>query len=68
MATNVVVLMKSEKGRRLVREKCKAAGLDIGVLEELIDSELDQAGKLRKRGLWQDFNEIFGASYDEMED
>ena len=59
MTMNVVVLMRSEKGRALVREKCKAAGLDITVLERLIGAELDQVGKLRKRGLWEDFDEIF---------
>ena len=64
MAANVVVLMQSEKGRRLVRDKCKAADLDMWVLEQLIKLELDQAGKLKKRGLWQDFDEIFGASDD----
>ena len=68
MAANVVVLMRSEKGRRLVRDKCKAVGLDMWVLEELINLELDQAGKLRKRGLRQDFDEILGASNEEKED
>ena len=60
MATNVVVLLRNEKGRQLVREKCTAAGLDITVLEQLINAELDQAGKRKKHGLWQDFDEIFG--------
>ena len=59
MTTNVVVLMRSEKGRALVREKCKAAGLDMAVLERLIEAELDQVGKLKKRGLWVNFDEIF---------
>ena len=67
MPMNVVVLMRSEKGRALVREKCKASGLDITVLERLIEAELDQVGKLRKRGLWEDFDEIF-ADLDEDED
>ena len=67
MTMNVVVLMRSEKGRALVREKCKAADLDITVLERLIEAELDQVGKLRKRGLWEDFDEIF-ADLDEDED
>ena len=59
MTANVVVLMRSEKGRALVREKCKAAGLDMAVLERLIEAELDQVGKLKKRGLWVNFDEIF---------
>ena len=67
MTTNVVVLMRSEKGRALVREKCKAAGLDMAVLERLIEAELDQVGKLKKRGLWVNFDEIF-ADLDRDED
>lgn len=60
MSRNVVVLMRSEQGRRLVREKCRADGLDMSVLEQLVNLELDQAGKLRKHGLWQDFDDVFG--------
>ena len=59
MARNVVVLVRSESGRRLVRKKCEAAGLDMSILEDLINLELDQAGKLRKHGLWQNFDDIF---------
>ena len=39
----------------------------MAVLERLIGAELDQVGKLRKRGLWEDFDEIF-ADLDEDED
>ena len=67
MSANIVVLMRSEKGRALVREKCKASGLDMTVLERLIEAELEQVGRLRKRGLWEDFDEIF-ANLDEDED
>ena len=61
MAANIVVLFQSENGQRLVREKCKAAGLDKRVLEQLINAELDHSGKLRKRGINTDFDDIFGA-------
>ena len=59
MATNVVVLLQSATGRRLVRQKCKAAGLDIAVLERLVHAELNHSGQLRKRGMYIDFDEIF---------
>lgn len=61
MATNIVVILQSGSGRRLVREKCKAANLDMAVLEQLIDAELDHSGKLRKRGIYEDFDGIFAA-------
>ena len=67
MAANIVVLFQSENGRRLVREKCKAAGLDMAVLEQLIHAELDHSGKLRKRGINADFDDIFGAPDEEEE-
>lgn len=31
----------------------------IGVLEDLIEAELDQQGKKRKAGLWEEFERIF---------
>ena len=60
MAENVVALMQSEAGRKMVREKCKEINLDMTVLEMLIEAELKQVGKLRKRGLREEFDEIFG--------
>ena len=65
MAANIVVLFQSENGQRLVREKCKAAGLDKRVLEQLINAELDHSGKLWKRGINTDFDDIFGALDEE---
>ena len=67
MATNIVVLLQSDSGRRLVREKCRATGLDIGVLERLIHTELDHSWKLRKRGINADFDGIFGELDQEQE-
>ena len=67
MATNIVVLLQNEDGRRLVREKCKAAGLDMVVLEQLIDTELNHSGKLKKRGINEDFDGVFGALDEEEE-
>ena len=67
MATNIVVLLQSENGRRLVREKCKAVSLDMTVLEQLIHTELDHVGKLKKRGIRRDFDDIF-SELDEDED
>ncbi len=59
MPTGHVVLFRSEAGRVLVRSKCKEAELDPSVLEQLIAVEIDQQGKLRKRGITDAFNEIF---------
>jgi hypothetical protein len=54
----VVVLLNTEEGRSLVKRKCRAAGIKLGLLEELIEAELDQQGKKRKAGLWEEFDRI----------
>ena len=59
MSNGHVVLLRSEAGRRLVRSKCRETDLDPSVLEQLIAVEMDQLGKLRKRGITEAFNEIF---------
>lgn len=61
MPHNIVVLLSSKDGRKLVRRKCEDAGLEIDVLEDLIEAEVEQQGKLRKRSLREDFDEIFDA-------
>jgi len=59
MPRNVVVLLNGEEGRALVKEKCRAAKIKLSLLEELIEAELDQQGKKRKAGLWEEFDRIF---------
>jgi hypothetical protein len=53
------VLLNSEEGRALVKTKCRAAGIPISMLEGLIEAELEQQGKMRKAGLWEEFDRIF---------
>ena len=65
MPRNVVVLLNSEEGRSLVKKKCRAAGVRIRVLEDLIEVELAQQGKRRKAGISDEFNEIFDAAAPE---
>jgi hypothetical protein len=55
---HVVVLLSKPKGRALARKHCSDAGFDVDFLYELVDAELDQVGKKRKRGLWQIFDDI----------
>ena len=67
MAENIVVLFQSEDGHRLIRAKCKAAGLKVAVLEQLIHAELDHIGKLTSHGINTDFDDIFEAADEEDE-
>jgi hypothetical protein len=64
----VVVLLNSDEGRSLVKRKCRAAGVRLAVLEELIEAELDQQGKKRKAGLWEELERILDAAAPEERD
>ena len=58
MAKKVVVLLDTDDGRGLVRRKCRSSKLKISTFELLVDAELDQQGKQRKAGLWDEFDRI----------
>lgn len=64
MADTGVVLLDSETGRDIVRRKCRKEGIRISLLEDLVEAELAQAGKLRKRGLFERFDEILDQDED----
>ena len=61
MSRNVVVLLNSGDGRKLVRRRCRELGVQMADLEQLIEAELEQLGKKRKAGLWDEFDRIFDA-------
>lgn len=58
MADTGVVLFDSRIGRKILREACKRENIQITTIEDLIIAELEQIGKLRKRGLPERFDEI----------
>ena len=59
MPRNTVILLEGGEGRELVKRKCREAGVKINTIEKLVDAELSQQGKLRKRGLYDEFDHIF---------
>lgn len=60
----VVALLQQGRGRDIIAKLCRAQGLKVQILDELVEAELDQAGKERKRGLYDRFDEIFDQSLD----
>lgn len=58
MARNVVVLLDNTEGRALVKSACKSNGLLFSEFQELVQAEIEQTGKQRKKGLWDDFDDI----------
>lgn len=68
MSRNTVVLLNSADGRKLVRRRCKEAGVQMADFEQLIEAEVEQLGKKRKAGLWDEFDRIFDSMDSEDED
>ena len=66
--TTHVALFRTEEGRKMVSDKCKAADVDMSILEKLIEVEHDQVGKVKKRGLWDSFDEILSLDENDDED
>ena len=64
MANTGVVLLDSDTGRQIVKRHCRHDKISITVIEDLIAAEMEQAGKLRKRGMYERFDEIFSEEAD----
>lgn len=58
MTQNVVVLLDNPEGRSLVREECLENKIIFQEFVELVQAEVDQTGKQRKKGLWDAFDDI----------
>ncbi len=67
MPNGKVVLFQSEEGKKLIKSMCESAKLDSSVLKQLIAVEIEQQGKLKKRGITESFNEIFNGIETEIE-
>jgi hypothetical protein len=66
MPANVVVILDPQnEGRKLVRQLCRQHKVKIAEFEELVQAEVEQTGKLRKRGLWEQFDDILDRMDDE---
>lgn len=60
------MILDSKEGRELVRRKCRQIRLKISNFERLVNAELDQQGKRRKAGLWEEFDEILDEDAGEV--
>ncbi|PYF07196.1 hypothetical protein C8J30_11926 [Rhodobacter viridis] len=58
MTQNVVVLLDNPEGRSLVRDACIANKIIYPEFVDLVQAEVDQTGKQRKKGLWDQFDDI----------
>ncbi len=60
----MTVLDPNGLGRQMVKKLCREHSIRIAEFEELVQAEVEQTGKLRKKGLWDQFDDIL----DRMED
>ena len=58
MSSNIIVLLDNQTGRKMVKDACKANSLDYSEFENLLNVEVEQAGKQRRIGLWNAFDTI----------
>jgi len=68
MSRSVVVILDQKEGRNLVKRICRKYSVRIAEFEELVQAEVNQVGKQRKRGLWQDFDDILDRMDEDLED
>lgn len=66
MPRDVVVLFARPEGRKLIERHCRKVGVRVADLRQLVDFEIDQVGRDRKRDLWPQFDEVFDALDDEV--
>ena len=60
-----VVLFDSDAGVKIIKQVCEEEGVSLALLIDLLDAELEQVGKARKRGLRDRFDEILDGDYED---
>ena len=65
MKGRAIALLEKDSGRDALKRACRKAKVSIGTIEALVEAELEQVGKLRKRGLWERFDEVLSEDVDE---
>lgn len=58
MARNVVVILDKLEGRQLVKDLCRKHKVRFAEFEELVQAEVEQNGKQKKRGISESFDDI----------
>jgi hypothetical protein len=53
-----IPLFETGNGREELKRRCREEKVPLAVVEALVEAELEQVGKERKRGMWEKFDEI----------
>jgi hypothetical protein len=65
MPRDVVVLFARPEGRKLIERHCRKNRIKVADLKALVELEIDQVGRDRKRDLWPAFDEVIDGFDDE---
>ena len=63
---NGIPLFDQGEAREALKKRCRKAKIPIATLDALVKAELEQVGKRRKTGLWDQFDELLGPSPSPM--
>lgn len=61
---NGISLLEKGEGRELLKKYCRKIGVSVRLIEELVRVELDQIGRVRRRGLNDQFDELLSEEDD----
>jgi hypothetical protein len=60
---NGIPLFEQGDARNALKKKCREAKIPIKLLEDLVEAEIEQIGKLRKRGLRERFDYLLDPNF-----
>lgn len=58
MISQEIALIHNPDGKELVKHSCKKHGLHYSEFMELVAAVVEQSGKQRRKGLWDNFDDI----------
>ena len=64
MPKEFVTLFAQKEGQTLVRRHCRALGLEVSDLKELVEEVIAKDSLQRRHGLWQFFDEKLDNTVD----
>ncbi len=64
---NGIPLFEQGDARDALKRRCREAKISIKLLEDLVKAEIEQIGKLRKRGLRDRFDALLDPNADSLE-
>ena len=65
MPGNVVVLLNNPEGRAMIEQICQTNGMILAEFEALLQIEVEKIANKRRRGLWDEFDDILDRIQEE---